>query len=122
RPFATQDDLEVRHLARTNLAAHAEESEVRDMVLPAGIEAAAAFHVEPLGRLRGRRFDELELPPELTGEPARRRDPQLARVGAGACGDVRDLSRAGLCEAERAERLVERDEIRLAHPAEAQVL
>ena len=49
RPLPADDELEVRHAAAADVAAHAEEAEVGDVVLAARVEAAARLDVQVLG-------------------------------------------------------------------------
>ena len=62
------------------------------------------------------------LPFELGRQPSRRGDAELAGVGAGAGGDVADRLRAGTAEAEGVQLAMERRQVRLAHPAQHDVL
>ncbi len=64
-------ELEVRDAAVVDRAAHAQKAEIRDVVLAAGVEAAAALDVELVDR--GGLLDREALP-ELTGQAARRRN------------------------------------------------
>ena len=121
-PLAAEHHLEVRHRVARHFAAHAIESEVGDVVLPAAIEAAADFDVQVLHG-----FVELEA---LLGEPlaqlgrkpARRRNPQLARVRAGARNDIDDRAGAGHAKLRGLERFVERGQVGLADPANREIL
>src|SRR5207245_4364543 len=45
-PLASQDHLKMRHRVAVLVAVHSVESEVGDMVLPAGIEAAADLDMQ----------------------------------------------------------------------------
>ena len=94
RPLAADDQLEVRHAAPADVAADAEEADVGDVVLAARVEAAAGLDVQVL-RVRvlvDARLAQL-LAAARPASAARRRDAELARVGARAGGDVAD--RAG---------------------------
>ena len=78
-----QDDLEVRHRAIADLAAHPVEADVGDVVLAARVEAARDLDLEVLDRVVELEVASLDAAPQLGGEPARRRDAELAGVGAG---------------------------------------
>ena len=96
-PFATKDQLEVRHRIARDLAADAIEAEIGDVMLAAAIEAAADFDVQILNGFIER--DEIESIAQLGGQAARRRDAELAGVRAGAGDDVGDAAGAGGCDA-----------------------
>jgi len=121
-PLPAEHDLEVRHGVAADLAAVAEESDVGDMVLAAGVEAPADLDAQAADRLVElvrRRGEPLA---QLAGESARRRDAELAGVGSRAGGDVQDRPGAGLAEPDLDQRVVQGGQIGLADPAEHDVL
>ena len=112
----------MRNLASADLAADTREPDVCRVVLTAGVEAAACLHAEVLHRGVELVFDESEPLAELAGDATRRRDAELAGVGARAGGHVGDGAGAGFGEIEGGEALVERRCVGAAQPAEREVL
>ena len=121
-PLAAEHDLEVRHLVAADVAADAVEAEVGDVVLAAGVEAAADLDVQAFDG--GVELEALRRQPvaQLAGQAARGGDAELAGVGAGAGRDVDDRLRAGVAEADGVQVAVERRQVGLAHPAQHDVL
>ncbi len=102
----------MRHRAVADLAAHAVEADVGDVMLAAGVEAARDLDLEILDRLVELEVAGLDAAPQLGGEAARRRDAELAGVGARAGGDVDQRRGAGKRQADGGEIAVERREDR----------
>ena len=99
-PFAAEDDLEVGHGVPGDLAADAVEAQVGDVVLAAAVEAAADFDVQILDCLVHLQTFFGQAGAQLAGQSARRRNPQLAGIGAGAGDDIDDGARARLAQAD----------------------
>ena len=89
-PLAAEHDLEVRHGVAVHVAADAVEAEVGDVVLAAGVEAAADLDVQAADGLVQLAASLGEPHAQLAGQAARGGDAQLAGVGARAGGDVDD--------------------------------
>ena len=97
------------------------EADVRDVVLPAAIGAAAHLDVDPAGQL----VVELHLLEALRDrliEPHRAGDSELARVGARAADDIGDLVGARFAELELGQAVQTSYTRLVADPAKDQVL
>ena len=106
-PFAAQNHLEVRDRVSRHFAADAVETQVGHVMLAATIEAAADLDVQfHDGLVQLKTFLAKPLA-QFRRQPARRGNPQLARVRPGAGGDVNDGSRAGIAESRGFEGLVQ---------------
>ena len=92
------------------------------MVLSAGVEAAADLYVQIFNRfvevvvILGKPF------PQLARQAARGGDPEFAGVGAGAGGHVDHRAGAAAVQPQFPQLAVKRGEVRLADPAEDDVL
>ena len=106
-PLAAQHHLKMRNGEAADLAADAVETKIGHVMLAAAIEAAADFDVQvlhgfvELEAFLGERFV------QLARQAARRRNSQLAGVGARAGDDIHDRARAGIAKAHGFERLIE---------------
>ena len=121
-PLSTEDDLKVRHLVAIDDAGHAVKPNVGHVVLPATIEAAADLDVQVLDGLIHLKALLGQARHQFGGQPARRRNAQLASVGAGASHDVQNVAGAGAPEPRRVEGVKKRGNVGLAHPANHEVL
>ena len=121
-PLAPEDDLEMRNLAIADVDRHSIEAQIRDVMLAARIEATADLDPQILDG-----FIQIEglcgqPRAKLAGETARRRDSQLAGVGARASRDIHDRAGAGCSQANAREFTIEIRKIGFAHPSQHDVL
>ena len=121
-PAPAEHHLEVRHGDAVDLAAVAEEADVGHVVLAARVEAAADLDPQAADRLVELELLGGEPRAQLAGQAARRRDAELAGVGARAGGDVDDRPGAGRGEVDRLQLRVERRQVVLGDPAQHDVL
>ena len=94
-PLAAQHHLEMRHRVSVLHAAHAVEAEIADVMLAAGIEAAADLDVQSANSLIHLGAALEQAAAKLARETARRRNAQLAGIGSGACHDIDDRAGSG---------------------------
>ena len=81
--LAAEDHLEMRHLKSLHVAVDAVKADVGDVMLAAGVEAAADFDAQILHRLVELQALLAESVAQLARQTARRRDAQFAGVGPG---------------------------------------
>src|SRR5262245_44453884 len=105
--FAAEDDLEMRHLKSFDVAVDAVKADVGDVMLAAGIEAAAHLDAQIFHRLVELQTLLAETIAQLARQTARRGDAQFAGVGPRAGRDIDDGRRVRRAQADRTDRLVE---------------
>ena len=121
-PFATEENLEVGDHVVALLAAHSVEAEIGNVVLAAGIEAAADFDAQAandfihLGVLRSKTFAQFAR--EATGSG----DSQFAGVCARARSNINDRFGDGRCEFRLFQFRIHGGEVGVADPAKHEIL
>ena len=121
-PFAAQHNLEMRNGKSADFAADAVKAKIGNVMLAAAIEAAADFDVQVLdGFVHSETFSR-ERFAQFARESARRRNSELAGVGAGAGDDVNDGARARIAKADGFQRLVNFGQVAFADPANDEIL
>src|SRR3954451_5221714 len=110
-----------RQVAVADLHRGAVEADVRDVMLAAAVRAAAVLDVDPpRERVLDVHLEQLVV--DRLVQAHRRRDAELAAVGAGTRDVVGDLVHAGVAEVELLEALPDVVERLVAHPAQHEVL
>src|SRR5947199_6557437 len=110
------------YFAIIDRAAGSIEAQIRDVVLAAGVEAAADFDVEVLDRII--EYEELlaQAISNLCRQTARRSDAQLASIRARAGCDIDNRARARLGQPNALQFTVQIRQISLADPSQHNIL
>src|SRR2546426_377315 len=120
--FTAQHDLKMRHLIAIDVTVDAVKTDVSDVMLAAGVEAAAHLNTEIFYRFVQRQTFFTELLVQLARKASRRSDAQFACVGSGASRDIDDGRRVRRAESDALNRSIKFRQVRLADPTEENIL
>src|SRR4029077_14537772 len=120
--FSAKDHLKMRHLEALHVAVDAVKADVGNMMLAAGVKAAANFNAQIFYRLIELQALLTQSIAQLPCEPTGRCDSQFARIRPWARCDVHNSCSVRRAETDGFNSSVKLRQIRFADPAEENVL
>ena len=115
-------DLEVGNRVSPNFTAYAVKAQIRYVMLPATVEAAADLNVQILNGLIELETFLRQMLPQYRCQSTRGGDSQLTGVGPRAGGNVDNTLGPRLAQTHGLQRLVKLRQVALADPANHEVL
>src|SRR5258708_1930355 len=106
-PLAAQNDLKVRNRVAGDLPTYTVKSQIRDVVLPATVEAATYFDMQIADRFIGLEAGLAHALTQLACEPARGRNAEFAGVCARAGNNIDQRPGARVAQTRRHQRAIE---------------